>query len=329
MISVIIPVFNVEKYLRECLDSVANQTYSDLEVLVIDDGSKDSSPQICDEYAAADSRFIVIHKENGGVSSARNTGIENAHGNLIAFVDADDVLDLDMYEILVHALETTDSDIAACSYKNEYSKSFQSISKHEVVPEVVCFDTSEKSLESMTSKQNSIEGFVFNKVWRREALEGIRFKTDIAIIEDAAFTWEVVSQISRSCFVNLPMYHYRIIPTSAVRNSSLDKYLGALYVYESLIDSAKKIAPGCLDGLCTDYIIWNIKTLERMIYMKKPDLLIYRKAKENIVRVGEYIDKCGMRHKYLVKGVLKSWKAYRSRAVLVWNLKKSFLRILK
>ena len=119
MISVIIPVFNAEKYLRECLDSVANQTYNDLEILLIDDGSKDSSPQICDGYAAADSRFTVIHKENGGVSSARNTGIENAHGNLMAFVDADDVLDLDMYEILVHALETTDSDIAACSYMNE------------------------------------------------------------------------------------------------------------------------------------------------------------------------------------------------------------------
>ena len=89
-ISVIVPVYNVERYLRRCIDSILAQTFTDFELLLIDDGSKDSSGEICDEYAAKDSRIIVFHKENGGVSSARNVGLDNVRGEWVAFVDADD-----------------------------------------------------------------------------------------------------------------------------------------------------------------------------------------------------------------------------------------------
>ena len=111
MISIIVPVYNTEKYLRRCIDSVLAQTYQDFELLLIDDGSKDSSGAICDEYAAQDARVRVFHKENGGVSSARNVGLDNARGEWITFVDADDWIESDMLELLLRKGEETGADI--------------------------------------------------------------------------------------------------------------------------------------------------------------------------------------------------------------------------
>ena len=329
MISVIIPIYNAEKYLKMCLDSLVLQTCKSIEVLMIDDGSKDESPKICDEYAARYENFVAVHKENGGCSSARNLGLQKAKGEFIAFVDADDCLDADFYEILLKALMDTDSDIAACSYKNEYSGDIRVIKKHDVIPETVVFNSAEASLESMTEKVNSIEGFVWNKIWKREILEGTVFRTDVAIVDDAVFTWEIVSKIKRTCYVNLPMYHYRIIASSITRDSGIENYLKALYGYEWMIADAEKRSPKCLDGLCTDYIIWNLKTLERMIFMSKPDGTIYEKIRKNITQYKGYIEKCGFRHRILAKNALKSWHSYRMRAVLFYQMKQCYMWLRK
>ena len=104
LISVIIPVYNVELYLRRCIDSVIKQTYKNLEIILVDDGSTDKSGEICDEYASLDNRISVIHKENGGLSSARNAGLKNAHGEYFGFVDSDDAIVEDMYEYLYDIL---------------------------------------------------------------------------------------------------------------------------------------------------------------------------------------------------------------------------------
>lgn len=325
MISVIIPVYNAEKYLGMCLDCLAGQTYKNIEVLMIDDGSKDTSPQICDEYAERYDNFVAVHKENGGCSSARNMGLQKAKGDFIAFVDADDCLDADFYEILMKALKETESDIAACTYKKEYSERIKVIKKHDIVPTAVVFDSAEASLESVTGKMNSIEGFVWNKIWRREVLKGIVFKPDVVIMEDAVFTWEIVSKIKRSCYVNLPMYHYRIINSSITHNSSIENYLKALYEYEWLIASAEKKNPKCLCGLCTDYIFWNIKTLERMIFMKEPDFAVYDKIRQNLLQYKNYIEKCGLRHRILAGKALKSWNRYRVWAVVFYKMKQCYM----
>ena len=119
MVSVIIPVYNAEKYLRRCLDSVVNQTYKDIEIIVVDDGSTDGSAVICDEYAARDNRFIVIHQKNGGVSVARQTGLEAVKGDYICFVDADDCIDSKMIDELFQEADTTNSDMIICDYYAE------------------------------------------------------------------------------------------------------------------------------------------------------------------------------------------------------------------
>ena len=115
-ISVIIPVYNVEKFLRECLDSVINQTYKDLEIILIDDGSQDNSGAICDEYALKDQRIKVFHKENGGVASTRTFGLREMSGKYFSFVDSDDVVDCDYIKILKENLEKSSAKISVCSY---------------------------------------------------------------------------------------------------------------------------------------------------------------------------------------------------------------------
>lgn len=326
MLSVIIPVYNAEQYLIACLDSLANQSYKDLEVLMIDDGSKDNSPSICDEYDKKFFHFRAIHKENGGCSSARNLGLKEAKGDLIAFVDADDCLDHDMYEVLVDALRLTDSDIAACTYKNEYREKFSILHKQVTIPAPIEY-IGIRALESMTEKTNSIEGFVWNKIWKREVLMHAYFRTDVSIVDDAVFTWENVSKIGKACYVGLPMYHYRIIPTSITRNSSLDKYFKAIYGYELMISDADKRVSSCLDGLCTDYIIWNLKLLEQLILSNNFSEKIYLEIKNNIKDKKEYIKKCGFRHRVLANSVLYSWKSYKWKAKLFWELKQMYFKV--
>ena len=131
LISIIIPVYNVEKYLRKCLDSIINQTYKKLEIILIDDGSTDNSGKICEEYAKKDDRIIVIHKENAGVSSARNRGIELANGKYIGFIDSDDWIEENMYETLYQNLLQFDVDISMCNYSiiRNHKKTFH---KHDL-----------------------------------------------------------------------------------------------------------------------------------------------------------------------------------------------------
>ena len=117
MISVIVPIYNVEKYVNKCVGSIVNQTYTNLEIILVDDGSPDRCPEICDEWAKKDSRIKVIHKKNGGLSDARNAGMKIASGDYIAFVDSDDWIAPEMYERLLMAIKNDNSDIAACAVK--------------------------------------------------------------------------------------------------------------------------------------------------------------------------------------------------------------------
>jgi glycosyltransferase involved in cell wall biosynthesis len=121
-ISVIIPIYNVEKYLSVCLESVINQTYQNLEIILVDDGSTDACPKICDDYATKDNRIKLIHKKNGGLSDARNIGVKHATGDLISFVDSDDVLSLYFYEKLINILEENDADIVECGFRKFYNE---------------------------------------------------------------------------------------------------------------------------------------------------------------------------------------------------------------
>ena len=153
-ISIIVPVYRTEKYLRECIDSILNQTYRNLEVLLIDDGSPDKSGEICEAYASKDNRIRVFHTINKGLSSARNLGLMNAEGEFIGFVDSDDWIEPNMYEALFKAIQKTDSDICMCRLWDETNAS-----SDPHVSEVIF--KGNKSLEAL------ITGDITNHVWNK------------------------------------------------------------------------------------------------------------------------------------------------------------------
>lgn len=217
LISVIIPVYKVNKtYLEACFNSLLKQTYTDLEIIVIDDGSKDESSEICDGYALKDKRIKVIHKENEGVSAARNDGIDLAHGEYIAFVDSDDYLSDDYFAKLYASLIATQSDIV-CGGHTKVFPNYRE--KHQA------FD--------FTYKFNmDVIGTVWGKLYRRTTIDSHRFNIELSRCEDIEFNLRIFKD-ARYHYCDEYDYYYRINETSAVHQfdpEAMNKYLKTINV---------------------------------------------------------------------------------------------------
>lgn len=211
-ISVIVPIYNVEQYLNRCIDSVLNQTYADLEVILVDDGSPDNCPAICDDYAGLDARVKVIHKKNGGLSSARNAGLEIAQGDYIAFVDSDDWIDLGMYEALINLAEEYNADIVQSEYRfyRPWKKENQ-ILDCDNTGTIDCY-TNIEALETLyfgPQRFGGITILVVTKLYKAELLQNIRF-CEGYIHEDVEFTPRVLYAAKRIIKYNKSFYTYNI-----------------------------------------------------------------------------------------------------------------------
>lgn len=199
-LSIIIPVYNNENYLRPALQSVLAQTYPDFEVLVIDDGSTDGSLAICREFAQKDKRLRVIQKENGGVSSARNRGLEEAAGQYIAFVDGDDCIDPEMYTTMITILQDTGADLVDCRVIKESQYMPRSYEKGDV-------EVSDHPLEYLSKKGYFIDSSL-NKVYRRDFIGHTRFDEGISYSEDKLFVTELIFRAKKMALVSNVFYHY-------------------------------------------------------------------------------------------------------------------------
>ena len=251
-ISIIVPVYNVEKYLKECVESVLAQTFIDFELLLIDDGSTDSSGAICDEYAQKDTRVRVFHKENGGVSSARNLGFDNAIGKYVIFLDADDYwFNINALEQLYQTADENHVDIVRGEYKAVDGQGCDLFSRS--ITDKGRF--ANKVLDSVTFLKEIIKGeffFVLCLV-RRDALGNIRYNEKRSFLEDM----ELVSNLmlkSLSCvYLPLRFYAYRKIETSASnvpKIKNLEDSFAMCYVFHKLADQAK-------DGYLKTYYHYN------------------------------------------------------------------------
>lgn len=236
-ISVIVPVYNAELYLHRCIDSILKQTYQEFEVILIDDGSKDDSGAICDEYANKDARVHVIHKENGGVSAARNTGIQEARGSYISFVDSDDYLLEDMFEKLIFCAEQCRSDIVLCEYN---------ILRGNGVVESVKLDFH----NSYENEQEIREEFLFsyykeyragiyclwNKLFKKSIIINyeIGFDTCLRRGEDAWFVFQYLRYCKRVDFIAKPYYCYYQNEESIMHKTYDDQY-------EKWVDMRKRL----------------------------------------------------------------------------------------
>ncbi|MBQ8658079.1 MAG: glycosyltransferase [Clostridia bacterium] len=238
LISVIIPVHNVEKYLFECVDSVLKQTYQNLEILLIDDGSTDGSGNLCDEYAEKDSRIKVVHKENGGVSSARNVGLDLAKGEYITFIDSDDYVSGNYVQALYENLKENGSDLAFCKYAHKYENDMQNSKEH--FPSKIIVDTSSvdfiKFFSRFISLKNNIMGACWRILFSREILRGLSFNTQIRIAEDLLFVLQVIKKAKTLSFINKELYFYRINKKSAVHTYRKQYLQGQILLYKKIED---------------------------------------------------------------------------------------------
>lgn len=230
LISVIVPVYNVEKYLHKCIDSIINQTYKNLEIILVDDGSTDESGKICDKYKEADNRITVIHKKNGGLSDARNAGLKAATGDFIAFADSDDWIDTNAYNEMITVLTDNNADISACNiayiFEDKTEVPAVNISKNiftaeEAIGQLIC--------------GIGFRAVAWNKLYRKSCINNMSFEAG-KTHEDEFFTYKVLANAEKLVFINKPLYFYRQRSTSIMGEKYSLKRLDAVDAcYERLL----------------------------------------------------------------------------------------------
>ena len=241
LVTVIIPVYNVGQYLSRCIQSVINQSYNNMEIILIDDGSTDNSGMICDNYKNIDNRIKVIHKKNQGVSVARNIGLDISKGYYISFIDADDYIEKDMIEKLVTSIETAQSDMAICNYYYNKTTNLENIMHVTTV------------MEKILSKEY-FRGFVWNKLYKREMIDKIRFNDKIYIAEDLLFNCEYLLKCQKCSCLNERLYYHCENDTSALNKKLNSKYLTILDAYERIEKIYKKNYNDIIGNLYIDML---------------------------------------------------------------------------
>jgi glycosyltransferase involved in cell wall biosynthesis len=241
LISIVIPIYNVEKELPECLESVINQTYTNLEIILVDDGSPDNCGAICEDYAKKDSRIVVVHKKNGGLSDARNAGVEVANGTYIGFVDSDDYIDNHMYDILYDAIICKKADIAEC-----YSVSFQDGETPEasLSEQVDEYSTADWLTES--SLGEFLNCVAWNKLYKKELFNGVRFPVG-RYHEDEATTYKLIYKANKIVRCKSGLYFYRQRVGSIMQSGLSEKKIVDRYL--ALKDKSEFFASKCENAI--------------------------------------------------------------------------------
>lgn len=214
LISIIVPVYDMEKYLDRCMNSIWQQTYKNLEIILVDDGSTDNSPKMCDDYAKKDSRIKVVHKENGGLSDARNAGLAVATGSYIGYVDSDDWIEPDMYESMYKACVEHDAQVAVCRYSQVY--------KDHVIRggngKVTAF-SKEELLRTYIGDNDDyiIYNSVWSKLFAREIVEGVQFPKG-RNSEDIMYTTKAFCKADRGVYIDKCLYDYVLDRDGSIMN---------------------------------------------------------------------------------------------------------------
>ena len=303
-ISVIIPIYNAEEYLEKCLNSVLSQTYENLEIILVNDGSSDKSLEIIEKYKNLDKRIIVINKENGGVSSARNRGIEEATGKYIIFIDADDYIDKSMFEVLAEDLFKNNVDISMCGYRNV---DINGNILYESKPlEEKYFDA--KKFKHYLFKEDYYRELIGNKLFKLEIIKNnnIRFNEDIHINENMLFILDFSKYAFRYSYGNEMLYNFLYNLKGAKHAKFNLKKVSVLSSYIRLLNY--DLEPEVLNKIKYDYLFEGYIFLYLMEKMKfdntelKNNLLNFKNKyyadikKEKTITMGKRISLWFMMH---------------------------------
>ena len=225
-ISVIVPVYNVEQYLERCVDSIINQTYTNLEIILVNDGSTDNSGKLCDELAKKDERIRVIHKENGGLSDARNRGIDESESDLVGFIDSDDYIDSDMYEVLLKNLNDTDADLSMCALYDVYNNTPEA----QVTNKEIWKLSSEQAIK-MVMEAKILSVTAVNKLYRKSLFTDLKFEVG-KIAEDAFIMIKLLDKCEKIVATNEKKYYYVHRENSITTQKFSTKFLNVIEAYE-------------------------------------------------------------------------------------------------
>ena len=265
LISLIIPVYKVEKYLEKCIQSVINQTYENLQIILVDDGSPDNCGKICDEYAKKDHRIEVIHKSNGGLSDARNKGLEIAKGEYIGFVDSDDTVEKDFFELLYDLICQYDADISMVAYRE--------IEMGEKIAKL-----KDKSLIVMNQKQavkellfdRKIQNYVWNKLYKRKLFQGVYFPIGV-IYEDISVMYDLIRKIEKLVYLPESKYNYYIRKDSIVNTNSHQKRVDELDSVIKRYKDAKRDFPELEQENAYALVMWMIRVYSYTVKENDPN----------------------------------------------------------
>ena len=271
-VSILVPCYNVEKYIKQCLDSIIHQTYTNLQIVLVDDGSSDNTLNILNDYALQDSRIEVYHQENQGVATARNVLLSKIKGDFFLFVDSDDWIELDMIEFLVGKVKETKADVITCGnvindnpVSSEYNQKI--LLRNEAI---------ERFLYHI-----EFRGSLCNKLVNSSLLHNCKFHCGISLGEDALFCWHFLQYANKVLFTNRQLYHYRMNNDSICHSSFGPKKLSAHIAWEQICDETTKWWPQYLQIAQARHCIEDVLLLRDAAhsgYKNKNDIRILQKS---------------------------------------------------
>lgn len=324
LVSIVIPVYNVEPYLRECLDSVVGQSYKNLEILIVDDASTDGSYDICREYAKNDERIHLFKNEvNRGLSATRNLALDNAHGDYIGFVDSDDFIDPNMYDIMVKKLEADNADMAMCNYywTNEAGEKTSNYVSHNQ-------DRKVKGIEKLRENALTVNNCVWNKLFKKKLFEDIRFPEG-RLFEDIFIIHEIIDKASSVSVTKESLYYYRRRNTAITLRSFkpenfdiVDAFIAKYtYVSEKYPDEKrmiKKVAESVISNM--------IYCVERVVAEDKLDDEFKALIKEKAARIDSLEIDLSALNENLVKKYALIQKDVRLYAFMIGRRKSALIK---
>lgn len=265
LISIVVPVYKVEKYLEKCLYSIINQTYKNVEIILIDDGSPDNCGKICDKYAQKDRRIKVIHKENRGVSSARNEGINISTGKYLTFIDSDDWVDENYIYSLYNQCVENDADISVCNIE-DFDENTQEIIHN--------FEETECNLKQEDfCKELMLERYfpsvVWGKMYKKELFQEIRFNENTKIAEDLEIIFKLIKK-SKKANINTHkyLYHYTIRNESVMSGKYNEDFEKEIQITQKILNEVENVYPNILDDAIQRYVRINLINVIRILKTK-------------------------------------------------------------
>ena len=276
LVSIIVPIYNVEEYLNCCIESIINQTYNNLEIILVNDGSTDSCAILVDEWGKKDNRIKVIHKSNEGVSKARNIGVLESSGEFIVFVDPDDFLDRNFVNDMISIIKRENSDLVICNYRKVNKRA-------DIIDEIYCFSKN-NNRDSYIKNVLLGNGFLWNKIFKRSLIvsNSLKFNQELIVLEDELFILNYLKYCKKASYTDKILYNYRIHNNSVLnsQNKTVKKIVsdarGRVLIYEFIKDYC--------DDETSLRIAWNYMILS-LLCIKKEQILKKRKIDKNDIQV--------------------------------------------